>query len=287
MKKRKVSELTPNNDKRDYIHSITLDCALHSCIPCMYKIFPLGHELLPPNVRPELCPRSRTESFGEGVYLPHHRILTLGDGDFSFSLSLCRGMNLRDKLIATSYENNETITSIYPSAEGHIRSLIAERSIVLHNIDARILHQVESLKGYHYSFDVVVWNFPCLRAENGADAQAVDIENNRMMLRDFFNSVKVLLQPPVTSSPFPGSMASSPPSEVHITHKTQEPFCWWNITELARDCGFHYEGSIVFDRYLYPGYINRKALDKKSFPSHDALVIYIYKSFINKNYFSY
>jgi hypothetical protein len=37
-----------------------------------------------------------------------------------------------------------------------------------------------------------------------------------------------------------------------------------------------YKGSIVFDRYLYPGYVNRKVLDKKSFPLHDAR-IFIFK----------
>ena len=31
-----------------------------------------------------------------------------------------------------------------------------------------------------------------------------------------------------------------------------------------------YYGRVVFDRYIFPGYVPRKALDKKSFPSHDA-----------------
>lgn len=33
-----------------------------------------------------------------------------------------------------------------------------------------------------------------------------------------------------------------------------------------------YFGRIVFDRYLFPPYIPRKALDRKSFPSHDAVL---------------
>jgi hypothetical protein len=32
----------------------------------------------------------------------------------------------------------------------------------------------------------------------------------------------------------------------------------------------YYYGRVVFDRYTFPGYVPRKALDKKSFPSHDA-----------------
>lgn len=62
------------------------------------------------------------------------------------------------------------------------------------------------------------------------------------------------------------------PREVHLTHKTIEPFSWWNISELAGECGYSLLGALLFDRCLYPGYVNRKALDKKSFPCTDAQV---------------
>jgi hypothetical protein len=58
--------------------------------------------------------------------------------------------------------------------------------------------------------------------------------------------------------------------QLHVTHKTIEPFSWWEITQLAEECGLFLYCSIVFDRCLYPGYVNRKVLDKKSFPLHDA-----------------
>jgi hypothetical protein len=64
----------------------------------------------------------------------------------------------------------------------------------------------------------------------------------------------------------------SPTGQLHIAHKTIEPFSWWGITDLARECGFRQCCSVVFDRCLYPGYVNRKVLDKKSFPSSDARV---------------
>ena len=69
---------------------------------------------------------------------------------------------------------------------------------------------------------------------------------------------------------------------IHITHKTFEPFCWWDLIGIATNSllipntegkkrrVFVYDGSILFDRCLYPGYINRKALDNKSFPLFDA-----------------
>lgn len=53
------------------------------------------------------------------------------------------------------------------------------------------------------------------------------------------------------------------------------PFNQWRIENVALEGisqgdGLHYLGRIAFDRYLFPPYVPRKALDKKSFPSHDA-----------------
>ena len=36
--------------------------------------------------------------------------------------------------------------------------------------------------------------------------------------------------------------------EIHITHKTIEPFCWWNIPDIGRRCGYTLLGTVVFDR---------------------------------------
>ncbi len=66
-------------------------------------------------------------------------------------------------------------------------------------------------------------------------------------------------------------------SQVHVTHKTIEPFCWWNILDLAEKNELKYIGSIIFDRCNYPGYTNRKVLHKKSFPCNDALT-YVFTS---------
>jgi hypothetical protein len=89
----------------------------------------------------------------------------------------------------------------------------------------------------------------------GADGQAQELAENKSLLRGFFVDVQQVLLPH---------------GEVHVTHKTVEPFSWWRIIELALECGLQYEGGVVFDRYVYPGYVNRKVLDKKSFPCNDA-----------------
>mmetsp|Transcript_1192 Transcript_1192/g.2627 ORF Transcript_1192/g.2627 Transcript_1192/m.2627 type:complete len:160 (+) Transcript_1192:1-480(+) len=59
-------------------------------------------------------------------------------------------------------------------------------------------------------------------------------------------------------------------SEVHLTHKTVEPFCWWGLQTLGAGAGYLCAYRVCFDKCAYPGYTNRKALDRKSFPCNDA-----------------
>jgi 25S rRNA (uracil2634-N3)-methyltransferase len=261
----------------EFVHRETIRCAYkESCLPCFYKIFPQWKSKQFPNQRPEMCPRSRNKEFVQGLYSSEMKVLTVGDGDFSFSLSLSNGLRNDPQqpinCIATSYESGETVCSVYPTATQNINKLRAKGVPVLHGVDSTSLETVPFLQEHHRnSFDVIVWNFPCKRAEFGADAQVDDIEENKQLLKGFFKSSRYFLK----SSAVAGATTTGEeqrPSEVHITHKTFEPFCWWNILEIAQECGFSCEGTMVFDRCLYPGYVNRKALDKKSFPFNDARV---------------
>ena len=276
-----------------YVHKTTLDCAVNSlCIPCLYKIFPDGSAFgmtLPPNQRPEMCRHSSLDSIisMEGLYetsraqiLPR-RVLTIGDGDFSFSLALAQSIHF-DRLVATSYESNESVLSVYKNAEQNIRKLREIGGEVMHDVDGKNIQ--ESLCGVEYenSFDFIIWNFPCIRIMGGADAQAADIEENKDLVKCFFSSAKRFLRQPPSSSMCTADTQLSFCGEIHITHKTFEPFCWWNIVNLAAESDFCYRGSVIFDRYLYPGYINRKALDNKSFPFFDAQV----KSNLNVSFLS-
>jgi 25S rRNA (uracil2634-N3)-methyltransferase len=251
-------------DVKEFVHQDTIQCAYkNSCVPCFYKLFPLWKSKKIPNQRPEMCPRSRNQEFVRGLYSPNKKVLTVGDGDFSFSISLSNGLRADSdqpiNCVASSYESGETVRSVYPTASENIQKLRARGVPVLHDVDSTSLETVPFLSLEHrQSFDIIVWNFPCKRAEFGADAQVDDIEENKELLRGFFRSSSAFLR--------------SDRSEVHVTHKTFEPFCWWNILEIAQECGFSCEGTMVFDRYLYPGYVNRKALDKKSFPFNDARV---------------
>lgn len=62
--------------------------------------------------------------------------------------------------------------------------------------------------------------------------------------------------------------------EVHVTHKTAHPFCKWEIEEVGEEEGLVLKESAVFNRWEYPGYINKKGSgchSNRTFPVGDCL----------------
>jgi hypothetical protein len=252
------------------IYKSTLNCISMGCVPCLYKVFPLGMQSIhpslysilpysyPSNTRPENCKRSSSKLY-QGIQSLSKTILVVGDGDFSFSLAIARSKPLqaRHHLVATSYETETSLTSIYTEGAANIASLRALGVLVLFEVDATKLSNCRELLGRR--FDQVVWNFPCICVDRGLDGQATELEQNQALVSKFFRNLKE-------------DQWLESDAQVMVTHKTIEPFSWWDITKLAKDEGFNILFDLVFDKYNYPGYRNRKALDKKSFTCNDARV---------------
>jgi hypothetical protein len=60
--------------------------------------------------------------------------------------------------------------------------------------------------------------------------------------------------------------------QLHVSHKTKAAFGHWGVCErVCSRSGLVCVGAVVFDRCAYPGYVNRKAKDNKSFPVSDAV----------------
>jgi hypothetical protein len=68
--------------------------------------------------------------------------------------------------------------------------------------------------------------------------------------------------------------------EIHMCHKTKPPYNQWKLETVAMEAinkngnafEFEYRGRLVFDKCNLHPYSPRKALDRKSFPHHDACV---------------
>jgi 25S rRNA (uracil2634-N3)-methyltransferase len=247
-----------------YAAGITLQCALiHRCVPCAYKIANFDVALdtefcrQVPNQRPEQCPRAKNPVHcGQAIgYKRGMTVLTVGDGDFSFSLALAR---IGCQVVATSYETKETILKCYKTVN------VAETLCELEKYNTQIVFGVDATrikqtlpKGVPEKYQRIIWNFPCSAVEKGQDAQNAEMEHNKNLIRGFVCS----------ATPF---LAEN--GQIHMNHKTKPPFDQWDIVQVAisAESTLRYCGRIVLDRLTLPPYVPRKALHRKSFPCHDA-----------------
>jgi 25S rRNA (uracil2634-N3)-methyltransferase len=255
-----------------YTSEMTLHCALQRhCVPCAYKVGSFDVALdqdfckAIPNQRPEQCPRSKQDKTTEGTlgFRRNMAVLTVGDGDFTFSLALARLIGGR--VVATSYESKASLINVYPGIKKTIAELESLRVTICYQVDATKLKETMPKNLKIFEFDRIVWNFPCSAVTQGQDGQNEEMDKNKTLVQDFVANGRHLLKPK---------------GQIHLNHKTKPPFNQWNIEEVAVEkCqddndndspNVYYLGRVVLDRFLFPPYVPRKALHHKSFPSHDA-----------------
>ncbi|CAN1190460.1 Heavy metal-associated isoprenylated plant protein 41 [Linum perenne] len=92
-------------------------------------------------------------------YSRSHRILLVGEGDFSFSASLAvsYGRNASN-LVATSLDSLGFLTTNYTKARENIAALRARGCLVIHEMDATKMAGHWFMMGE--KFDRIVFNFP-------------------------------------------------------------------------------------------------------------------------------
>ncbi|EED90076.1 predicted protein [Thalassiosira pseudonana CCMP1335] len=303
------------NLDRLYCQTITHHCALGKttsgpaggssaastkpCIPCVYKIgnFDIAQDAeftrRVANQRPEMCPRSKytSTSNDEVIGENHHassimgyqrgmNVLTVGDGDFTFSQAVARLVvdntskrGTKGMVVATSYEERDTLRKVYPDFDTTLDALQSFGVVVGYNVDATRLNEtlprqlVNTIK-----YQRICWNFPCTAIGDGKDGQNDAMDQNKELVRLFITNALPYLDKEC--------------GEIHMAHKTKPPYNQWGLEKVAlegveRAKGgesdttrreFEYKGRVVFDKCSLPPYTPRKALDRKSFPCHDACV---------------
>ncbi len=103
-------------------------------------------------------------------------ILILGDGNFSFSLSLLNRLQTVSKqqvyqITATSFDSQEEIRSKYPDSIRILSDFNKDQNVsVLHDVDATKIETYESLKRRCIetgdSYSDIIFNFPHLGKED-------------------------------------------------------------------------------------------------------------------------
>lgn len=181
-------------------------------------------------------------------YEQQHRILVLGDGDFSFSAGLVahRGGH-GNGIVTTSYDSQKTVLKKYSTAARYIYALKSSGAAIAHGIDATRLHQADvqtklcaakrqssvkppSIHGGNkkrkqcgakrgnqdaaLKFDRIVFNFPHTGKQR--------VHDNRAMVSSFLSSAQSLL---------------APGGQIHVTIRMHPPYSLWGIPELASKVG--------------------------------------------------
>ncbi|CAH9083704.1 unnamed protein product [Cuscuta europaea] len=168
-------------------------------------------------------------------YSSSHKILLVGEGDFSFSASLAAAFGSGVNIIATSLDSKKTVKREYDKAAHNISMLKANGCKVLHSVDATAMASHPSLKGL--AFDRIVFNFPF--AVVPKDRIHHQIREHRSLVEKFLENSKQM----ITKS-----------GEVHITHRTDGCFGAWRIKFLGTNQGLELVEAKKFNISDYPGY---------------------------------
>ncbi|GLJ08326.1 hypothetical protein SUGI_0086550 [Cryptomeria japonica] len=173
-------------------------------------------------------------------YSSLHRILLVGEGDFSFSSTLATRLERAANIVATSLDSQEKVIRLYKSAMSSIINLKERGACVLHGVDATRMDQLEEFRGK--CFDRIVFNFPHAGFW-GKENDPEVLKKHRDLMSMFFRSASMLL-------------ANN--GQIHVTHKRGEPYDRWNLAEEALKCGLFLSQCVDFKIRDYPGYNNKR-----------------------------
>ncbi|XP_057947734.1 uncharacterized protein At4g26485-like [Malania oleifera] len=179
-------------------------------------------------------------------YSSSHRILLVGEGNFSFAASLANAFGSASNIIATSLDPKDEVLRKHPSARGNLERLESLECTIIHGVDAHTMSLHPALS--HLSFHRIVFNFP----HAGfllPEYHHIQIRLHQKLVKGFFGSAGEML---------------AEGGEVHVTHKTAHPFSEWEIEEVAGECGLSLVERVEFCIWDYPGYKNRRGASPRS-----------------------
>ncbi|CAM4203407.1 Rossmann-like fold-containing protein [Pseudoalteromonas byunsanensis] len=170
------------------------------------------------------------------------RILTVGDGDLSFSHALQSRLGA-GQLTASTYDSEKTIRDKY---QHHALELLnASNTPYLSEFDVTARDSWQRLAQPHY--DLAIFQFPLLPAfsdQADFEQQQYSINTlNRSLLRQFLdNAYRYALDP-------------TGPMLCYITSKDVKPYCEWDLEgTLSLNSKMNYLGQHPFDISQFPGY---------------------------------
>ncbi|KAL3734019.1 hypothetical protein ACJRO7_023381 [Eucalyptus globulus] len=173
-------------------------------------------------------------------YSPHHQILLVGEGDFSFSSSLASAFGSASNVTATSLDLYDALIRKYKKAKSNLGNLKKLGVFLLHGVDATIMNYHVDLRVR--KFDRIIFNFPHA-GFHGREDDVHLISMHRKLMFGFFCNASQMLRAD---------------GEVHVRHKTNAPYCFWKLEELASWNSLNLIGWTAFESKNYPGYHHKR-----------------------------
>ncbi|XP_010540158.1 PREDICTED: uncharacterized protein At4g26485-like [Tarenaya hassleriana] len=191
---------------------------------------------------------------GEGTekwiehYSSKQKILLVGEGNFSFSLSLARAFGSAANVTATSLDSRGKLERDYGTeALTNIEELKGLGCTVMHGVNVRIMSRHVNLCSKR--FDRIIFNFPHAGFDIiGKEYDSSTIKKHQGLVRGFLENARRMIDVD---------------GEVHITHKTTDPFSRWDIEDLAEEESLCLVKKVPFYKWDYPGYVNKRGSGSK------------------------
>ncbi|KAL8469613.1 hypothetical protein ACS0TY_032459 [Phlomoides rotata] len=179
-------------------------------------------------------------------YSSGHNILLVGEGDFSFSLSLGMAFGSATNIVATTLDSYDGLINKYKNAISNVALLKFLGATLLYGVDATYMTNVPDLRWK--KFDRIIYNFPHA-GFHGLESDPHLIMMHRNLVLGFLWNASIML---------------CVDGEVHINHKITAPFDSWRIEDLALECSLICIGHDTFDIKDYPFYRNKRGSGRRS-----------------------
>lgn len=174
-----------------------------------------------------------------GFYGSCHRILLVGEGDFSFAACLAMTFGSATNMISTSLDSLGFLSNNYRRAVSNIHELKSRGSTVIHNFDATKMADYCLLKGM--KFDRIVFNFPHAGFFPN-EARNSQIRRHQKLVTLFFANAMNMI---------------SEDGEIHVAHKSNGFHREWNLEYLASLIGLRLIEEVPLNLAGYPGYCTK------------------------------
>ncbi|XP_038899749.1 heavy metal-associated isoprenylated plant protein 41-like isoform X2 [Benincasa hispida] len=173
-------------------------------------------------------------------YCSYHDILLVGEGNFSFSVSLAMSFGSASNIVATSLDSYVEVVRKYKNARLNLRILKGLGASILHEVDATKMKLHIDLR--MRKFDRIIFNFRHA-GFFGREDSLLMIRMHKRLVHEFFKNASQMLRVD---------------GEIHVNHKTKAPFSDWNIVQLAHQNSLALIGCADFNIQDYPGYHNKR-----------------------------